>query len=367
MKKVKNTVKNKKIKHFKIKKEIAIASILLVSFIVILLLQYVLLDKKYTHNLAMVVSKMTEVKDGLNWSQMGEQEKISKYRQMMIKIMTVYGFQYDSNFKKAMNKDEKIKYINLNYEAATKLNMDLFDVPTIHLMETAFNPYAKGDYSEIGIGQIKYETGLMAEKLLQFMPRSKRKILDFDLKSKEDLHDPLISTKAAYVLLWYLKREFQGREDWYISAYHWGGFLSRRWDNGEGDVPSKFTLNGIDYNVIKYYVTFKELKESFKLGKLEAGKAIEEKWVRYQKKLVQEEIDFRRTKKIIRNLRKQLVEKRKIQENLDKKNEEINMALNNANTELIQISDGAQKDGKLSLRKVKGVVKNLLKKINKIN
>lgn len=350
-----------------LKREFVILAVIAIVLILIVLLQYALLEKKYTKNLAMVISKMTEVKDGLNWNQMGEQEKKSKYRQMMVRILTVYGYQYDPSFKKAMNKDEKIKYINFNYQAATKLDIGLFDVPVIHLMETSFDPYAKGGYDESGLGQIKYNTALLAEKLVRMMPGDKRKLLSFELKSKDDLFDPIINTKATYVLLWYLKRDYKGREDWSISAYHWGGFLARRWDNGGGDVPVKFILNGIEYNVIKYYVTFRELKEAFESGKLEAGKAIEERWAQYQKRLIQEEIDFRRTKSVIRNLRKQLAEKREIEDELDKKHEEINIALNTANNQLMQISEGAQKDGKLSLRKVKGVVRNLLQKIKKAN
>ena len=307
------TRNNYKTKHFKLQKKVVILSIIIVTFVIIILMQYVLMDKKYTKNLAMIISKMTEVKDGLNWNQMGEQEKISKYRQMMIRILTVYGYQYDHSFKKAMNKDEKIKYINLNYNAATKLNLSLFDVPVIHLMETSFNPYAKGGYKERGLGQIKYNTALLAERLVKMMPADKRKLLYFEIKNIDDLYDPIINTKATYVLLWYLKRDYKGREDWFISAYHWGGFLAKRWDNGTGSVPAKFILNGIEYNVIKYYVTFREFKEAFQSGKLEAGKAIEERWAQYQKRLIQEEIDFRRTKTIIRNLRKQLVEKREIE------------------------------------------------------
>jgi len=363
---MKKQLKNKR-KYYHFNKNSIIIPAITVAFIITLLVLYIFMEKKHTKNLAMVISKMTEVKDGFNWDQMGEQERRSKYRQMMIRIMTVYGYQYDPAFKKAMSKDEKIKYINLNYEAATKLNLGLFDVPIIHLMETSFNPYAKGEYDERGIGQMKYNTALLAERLVKIMPSDKRKLLDFDIKSKSDLYDPIISTKATYVLLWNLKRDYKGREDWFISAYHWGGFLARRWDDGRGNVPAKFTLNGIEYNVIKYYVAFRELKEAFESGKLEAGKAIEERWARYQKQLIQEEVNFRRTRAIIRNLRKQLAEKRELEDELHKKHEEINMALDVANNQLQQISKGSQKDGKKSLNKIKTVVKDLLQIIKKIN
>ncbi len=350
-------------KFLKIKKEKKIIITLTIAIFVIAILQYNWMDGKPTRSLALIISKMTEIKDGYNWNQMGEQERKSKYRQMMIRILTVYGYQYDPKFKKAMNKDEKIKYINFNYEAATKLNFGLFDVPVIHLMETSFNPYADGGYSERGLGQVKYNTALLAERIVKFMPDKLRRLLDFTLKRKADLYDPIINTKAGYALLWYLKKEFKGREDWYISTYHWGGFLSKRWDKGRGEVPLKFTLNNIEYNVIKYYITFRELKEAFETGQLEAGKAIEEKWAQYHKKMVQEEIDYRRTKTIIRNLRRQLVEKREIEKKLDKKHEEIDLALNSANVQLKKISGESQTKGRASLRKVKTLVKTLLQKI----
>ncbi|MBU1076069.1 MAG: hypothetical protein KKH98_02170, partial [Spirochaetes bacterium] len=172
-------------------------------------------------------------------------------------------------------------------------------------------------------------------------------------------------TKVTYVLLWFFKREFKGREDWYISTYHWGGFLSKRWDNGLGEVPLTFTLNGIEYNVIKYYLTFKGLQEAYESGQLEVGKRIDEKWKQYHEKMVEEEIDFRMTKKIVRDLRTQLAEKRKLESELEKKDQEILLALNDASKQLKEIAKDSQKDGTVSLRKVKNVVKDLLKNIKK--
>ena len=365
-------MKKSKFKFFRSKKN---KKLLLILVIILVIICFVIGVAKYinwsetrhTKRLALIISKMTEIKDGYNWTQMGEQERKSKYRQMMIRILTVYGYQYDPKFKKAMNKDEKIKYINFNYEASLKLNLGLFDVPVIHLMETSFNPYADGGYTERGMGQIKYNTALLAERIPRMMPDKLKKFFKFDLKNKSDLYDPIINTKATYCLLWFLRKQFKGREDWFVSIYHWGGFLSKRWDKGRGEVPLKFTLNNIEYNVIKYYITFRELKEAFESGQLEAGRAIEEKWAMYQKKMIQEEIDFRRTKSIIRGLRKQLVEKRDIEKKLDKKHEEIDLALNSANVQLKKISGESQKNGKTSLLKVKTLVKKLLRKIQKKN
>lgn len=335
-------------------------AIVLIVAVAAVLGQILWFQDTYKRNMATLITHMTKIEGGLDWSQMEEQERKSKYRKMMIRILTVYGFQYDPKFKKAMSNDEKIQYINFNYEAASKLNFGLFDVPIIHQMETAFNPHARGEFNEIGIGQMKFGTALLAEKLLKFMPDSLRKFLSFDLKSQDDLFNPIVNAKAAYVLLWHLRREYQNREDWYISIYHWGGFLGQRWDEGKGEVPLSFTLNGIEYNVIKYYLQFRELKDAYEAGQLEAGKEIEEKWKNYQAQLTKEEINFRKTKSIIRNLKKQLTEKRELESELEKKHEEITKALNQANEQLNIIANGAQKDGPASLKKVKDVVKNLL-------
>ncbi len=360
----------KKSKLSKIKKKLTIKReyknilVVIIPAVMILFALYTWQEKRHVRRLASVISEMTAIKDGLDWDQMGDQEKKSKYRQMMIKVLSVYGFQKDDEFQMSMNTDQKINYINFNFEVATKLSFGLFDVPIIHQMETSFNPYALGQFSEVGIGQIKYSTALFAEKLLKLMPKNIQKILEFELKNREDLFDPIISTKISYVLLWFYRREFEGREDWYISTYHWGGFLSRRWNKGESDVPVKFILNDVEYNVIKYYVAFKGFQSAYESGQIEVGKAIEEKWRKYQKRLVKEEIDFRTAHRTIKKLRKLLNEKRKIENDLVKKEEEIVIALNTANQKLKEIARGSQKDGKVSLRKVKNVVKKLLEVID---
>ncbi|MBU1077045.1 MAG: hypothetical protein KKH98_07125, partial [Spirochaetes bacterium] len=185
-------------KKLNIKKEYKNILVVIIPAVVILFALYTWQEKRHVTRLASVISEMTAIKDGLDWDQMGEQEKKSKYRQIMIRILSVYGFEYDSQFKKAMNNDEKIKYINFNFDVANRLNFGLFDVPIIHQMETSFNPYAQGAFDEIGMGQIKYGTALLAERLLKLMPAGLQKLLDFKLNNRQDLFDPIVNTKVTY-------------------------------------------------------------------------------------------------------------------------------------------------------------------------
>lgn len=296
-----------------------------------------------------------------------ESEERSRYNQMMIRILTVYGYTYDKQYKKAMSKDEKIKYIRFNYKCAKALILGLYDVPIIHLMESNFDPYVIHPNGEIGLGGVKFNTALLAHKVLGLMPSNLRHLLKFEIKSKQDLLDPFISTKIAYIMLWHERRQFRGREDWYISAYHWGArHLGKRWDNGKGEVPLNFTLGGIEYNVIKYYTTFKEYKTAFENGKLEPGMPVKERWEAYVKNLRKEEIDFRRIKNVVRTLRKQLQEKKDIEKERDKKVEQIEKTANDLNKIVRQIGGKAKKTGwKKTWSEFKKKIKDYFKKDKK--
>jgi len=309
-----------------------------------------------------VAAEILALRSEFDWTKMPDAE--SKYTKMMIDILTAFSYKYDQNYKKSMNKDQKIKYIRFNYRCATILFFGLYDVPIIHKMESSFNPWMDHDYGEIGIGGIKWPTALLAERLLRFMPDNIRRLLYFELKSKKDLYDPITSLKITYALLWWERRSFQGREDWYVSIYHWGGFLSKYWDRGEGKVPVSFTLNGKKYNVIKYYYTFREMKEAYESGKLEPCKEIIEKWQAYFSRIREEEIDFRKTRSIIRSLRKKIKNYEEASNEKDEKLKELKKELKKANKRLRVISKQSRSGkGVKALKKVKWVAKDILKKI----
>lgn len=295
---------------------------------------------------------------------LSQTEEKAKYTKMMVKIFTAYSFRYDKRYKKSMSKEEKIVYINKNFKFAKLLKFGLYDVPIIHQLETSFNPYSEGDYGEYGIGQVKWGTALLAYKLLDYLPENYRRELYFNLKSRQDLKDPILSMKIAYVLLWYERRQLKGLESWYISTYHWGGFILKHWNKGKGSVPTTFTLNGVKYDVIKYYVSWAELRDSYEMGQLEPSKPIVEKWESYIKKMKREEIDYRKCKRIIRQQRKLLKEEKEIRIVLNKKHIEIEKHLKKMDKDLKQIGGIANKEGwKKQYKELKKAIKNFIRRM----
>lgn len=321
--------------------------LILINLVIVLILFFrvEIFDIKYNKRMAGMIREITYMTDQFNWSSMEESERKSKYQKMMIRILENYAYQYSEKYKKAMIKEQKINYINLNYQAARELDFGLFDVPIIHQMESSFNPYAKGQYEEFGMAQMKYWTAVFCQASLKYMPDNARRILSFEIKNPEDLYDPIIAVKCTYVYLFWLRREFKGREDWYISGYRWGGYLSRHWFGGDGFMPISFTLDGIKYDVLPYYMNFRKWKDAYESGKLEIGIPIDEQWQAYYKSLVQDEINFRNTMSLIRRLRKELNQKRDIEKELKIKYNDIEKMIQEANEELRILSGEAKKKG----------------------
>lgn len=301
------------------------------------------------------------IKKAIPWSEITDRE--SRYYDLMIQIFNHFSWQYDPKYVRAMSKEQKTTYMRLNYRLAVAFDFPIFCVPVIHQMESCFNPYAPHAYGEIGIGGFKWDTAVLAAKLIEYMPPAYRELLKCDVKVPEDLHDPIISLKLTYALLWYLRRVYRGREEWYILVYHWGGFLARHWDNGDGNIPVNFTLDGKKYDVFIYFQTYKSMLEAYESGELEPSRVIAEKWEAYRSKMVKEEIDYRETKSIIRRLRRELEEKKEIEQKLAKKYKDIEIALSKANDDLQRIARDSQVKGKPALRKVKDTIKKLMKQV----
>jgi hypothetical protein len=207
-------------------------------------------DIKEDRNIA---KEVVELRAYYDWTKMPHAE--SKYRSMMIDVLTTYSYKYDSKYPKSMNKEMKIKYINENYDLSMLVGRNLFDVPIVHQLETSFNPYAKHEHGEVGIGGIKFGTALWAETVQEkYMPSNLAKRMRINLKTPNDLKDPIISLRITHTLLWWGDQVFDGREDWNIGTYHWGGFYERWWDGDNSKrVKDTFILNGIAYNTLKYY------------------------------------------------------------------------------------------------------------------
>lgn len=290
-------------------------------------------------------------------------EKKSKYNKMMVKIFTAYSYKYDEKYKKSMSKEMKIVYMNKNFELAKLLKFGLYDVPTIHQLESSFDPYLDHDYGETGIGGIKWGTALLAHKLLDYLPESYKRELYFNLNTRQDLKNPIVSLKITYVILWWERRNFRGLEDWYVSIYHWGGFLAKHWDRGKGSIPSSFTINGIKYDTIKYYVSWAELRDAYESGQIEPSRPIAEKWKAYMKKLTHEEINYRRCRRLIKKQRKLLREKKDIEKKLGEKYVEIDRQIAITDKEFKKIGGVANENGwKKQYAKLINLVKKYIRR-----
>lgn len=280
------------------------------------------------------------------WDNMQFEE--SKYTEFAVKIM--------NHYSRNMNRELRVNYIRQNWKISQALSFNPFEGPGIHYLETSLDPKGEHDYGEVGIGGIKYGTALWALAIQdRAMPEHLRKYVKVKDFKKEDLSDPIVSLKLTYTLIWYYRKVYNGMENWYISAYHWGGILDRHYKRGKNRIPTHFTLNGIKYNVIKYYVAWKEIVTAFNQGKLEPSAEIRARYRKYENKLVQEEINYRKCLGIIRDLQKKI----KKREEVDK---ELQEALKKSERQMMQISGQSKKGfGRKVLLKVKDVARNLMK------
>jgi hypothetical protein len=319
----------------------------------------------YHKNLATQIVNLTAVKDGFILNDLPIQEQREKYRKFMIRIFDVYGYQYEKEFTKALRADQQADYIDMTFDLDNLLGFEHYTVPTAHLMESAFNPRCHNTTSgldEKGIGQQVWTTAVWAEALLNRMPGNYQKALHFEIKTSDDLYDWETATKITYVLMWWNRRDFH-TEEWWVSIYHWGGFLSRYWDDGEGSIPTKFTINGIVYRVIDYYVAWKKLQECFSRGQLEPSIQVVEKWQNYQKKLMAEEVQLRTARGIIRKLRAELEEKKFMEDRLQQQYSKIDVVVSESLESLNKVyGDASKKPNGEEIRKKLNEAKGIVKK-----
>jgi hypothetical protein len=152
-------------------------------------------------------------------------------------------------------------------------------------------------------------------------------------------------------------------ENWYVSIYHWGGFLEKHY-HGQNEIPIHFTLNGKKYNVLKYYVAWKEIVEAYNEGKLEPTVEIVRRWKKHYKKQCQGEINFRNVNTRIKQLEKKILEKEKLLEAYMKADQDLKNEIKRSKKVMLNISGEAKAGGgKKALRKVKGVARNLYYKL----
>lgn len=251
----------------------------------------------------------------------GTQERYSRYQDFMIRIWNTYGFTYRKPSERypvprAMSDQERVAVWRLNYElselfgfANMRNGTGYYDIIIKGIIETALDPNAEGGYGERTWLQLKDEAVMMAWVIYKKMlPDRFKEYVAFDYDGNlESVKEPTTALKVAFILNWYYRRKYKGVETWYISMYHWGmGFLGKHFEDGRGTFPTKFTINGIKYDPMLYYITFRTMKDAFESGDIEAGKPVVAKWNRYKQAMIKEELQLLKTHKAIRSLNKKL-------------------------------------------------------------
>ena len=282
---------------------------------VIVFLSILLLFQGSSHrkDLARQLRDLTAVKDGFSLQGVSEEEQYFKFKSFMIRIMNVYGNTYDPKNPHIIPPNEQADYIKLLWQASRLMKMSPYRVAIVHQMESCFDPWANNTNSgldEKGIGQQVWSTALYALSLQDFLPPNLKAFFQVDLKSSDNLYQWEVSTKITFILLYFLDREFNGRNEWALSVYHWGGFLRRYWDEGHGDIPARFYFEKggkrVEYSVINYWLTSEKLLAAYEQGDLEYGKAITGIYDEKKNQIMKEEKQLRQAREIIRGLRNQL-------------------------------------------------------------
>jgi len=282
---------------------------------VIVFLSILLLFQGSSHrkDLARQLRDLTAVKDGFSLQGVSEEEQYFKFKSFMIRIMNVYGNTYDPKNPHAVPPDEQSDYIKFCWQAAKLMKMSPYRIPVIHQMESCFDPWANNTNSgldEKGIGQQCWTAALYGLSLRDFLPPNLKSFFQVDFKYSDELYQWEVSTKLTFILMYFLDREFHGRDEWALSVYHWGGFLRRHWNEGNGNIPVQFYFEKggkkIKYSVIDYWLTAEKLIAAYEQGDLEYGKAISRVYDEKKTQLMQEEKQLRRAREIIRELRNQI-------------------------------------------------------------
>lgn len=250
---------------------------------------------------------LTIIKNDWTLKDKGIFEQKDTYRHFMLNVHRVYGVKYqrDSERSYGLRAKEISEWIDLNWELSKLLNFDPYMVPALQKMESSYDPYVPGPYNEIGIGQVKWETALLVFKIMESMDpglvRAINKLVTIQFSQPAELNNFALGTAVQYILLWYLRNRFDYNELWYVSVYHWGGFLYRYYQGGTGQMPLRFKINDVDYNVSAYYCEYRLWVETFNEGRLEPDPVVVAKWDMENKRMLQEEIKLNTAHKRVRS------------------------------------------------------------------
>lgn len=353
--------------------------IVLGLFLAIVLCQsiyIIILKHDQVRERAAILDNFTKVAGGFELKPgESDDEQYYKFYKFAIRVMGTFGKTYDKYNPHAIPPEQQADYIKFLWEGSKLMKMRPYRVFTIHQMESCFDPWSHNTNSglyERGIGQQCLDAVLTAEAYLDFLPPDLKKYFQFTYKSPEDLFDWKTASKITFVLLYKLDRQFNGREEWADSVYHWGGFLERRWDNGRGTIPDTFTFERggkpIKYRVIGYWTVRARLEAAYERGDLEYGVYVYKQYEDQTARLMKEEISLRNAKRIVGKLKIELEKERALKEAAIVQRSDLEKTIQTAYKELNIVYNDAAKQPtgekiRVELRKYKDVVYKVIHKM----
>ena len=214
----------------------------------------------------------------------------------------------------SMTKEQRIKFLTENKRLAYAFGFGYYDAMIIGILESGLNPHLSHEpYNEVGMFGHWYSTAAYYYHYAHnYMPKRLFGYVNFDLRKRADLYDPINALKMTYIFLWIESKNYKGDEMWYISGYRWGKFIAQHWHNGTKEFPIRFTIQtrfGIKkYNPRAYYFSWRNMRDCFERGDVDAGIKSYKKWKHKEDNRRIEEVQFVRLYKAFKYKEKELNE-----------------------------------------------------------
>jgi len=227
-------------------------------------------------------SEILYIKDGYDTSIIiSIKDTRRKVNAFTTQVMAQYGKRYHRKKLRAMSPNEKALFNRLNIKFAEILNYGYYDLIAIALLESEFNPYAKGKLqNEASIFQLAPSAVADAALYYRQLPPELKKMFSFKYHNhSKDLEDSINALKIAAVLYWGLRKDFKRQQDWVLTFYHWGKTRIYKYFK-LNQFPHIFIFNANTEredrrSVINYFNTWYKITSAFNRGRIEVEKRTE--------------------------------------------------------------------------------------------
>lgn len=261
------------------------------------------------------------IKDGYSIDAvMSLPEKRMKVAAHTTLIIKRYSYKYHKKKPKGMKPLEIEQVVRYNIKFSEALNNGYYDIISLGLLESEFNPYARGELQdEASWLQMARSAVDEARGYWHQLPASLKPMLDFKYDSEnhfEVLLDPVNALKVAHVRWWGLKRDYKNQMMWVSIIWHWGKGIHRYYRLGE--LPEFFTFTSrktkekYKRSCRIYFDKWYAIKEAFTRGVADVQKELDY-WKDVRNKMVISELQLIDSYKVIKKLKYLLEEASDIQ------------------------------------------------------